>query len=367
MAGGTPGRAALVVILVAGTALAPLPATGQEATWTRQFGTRSFDRAEGVAVDSAGNACVVGQTMGTLPGQASAGTIDAFVRTYDPAGTELWTRQFGSGGGEGAMGVAVDGAGNAYVVGYTGGALPGQASAGSFDAFVRKYDPTGTELWTRQFGGRGGEAALGVVADAAGNTHVVGNTDEALPGQEPLGGFDAFARKYDLAGNELWTRQFGSSASDFALAVAVDGTGAAYVVGSTDGTLGAQASAGSTDAFVRKYDPAGIDLWTRQFGGSLVDEAFGVAMDGAGAYVVGSADGTLPGQGPAGRLDAFVRRYDPAGIDRWTRQFGSGERDAAYGVAVNRAGAAYVVGSTNGVLPGQTSAGGLDAFTVKLA
>lgn len=253
MAGGTRGRAALVVMLVAGTALAPLPAAGQVGAWTRQFGTRSFDRAEGVAVDGAGNAYVVGQTFGTLPGQASAGTLDAFVRTYDPAGTELWTRQFGSGGGEGATGVAVDGAGNAYVVGYTGGALPGQTSAGSFDAFVRKYDP------------------------------------------------------------------------------------------------------------------AGIDRWTRQFGGSLVDEAFGVAIDGVGAYVVGSADGTLPGEGPAGRLDAFVRRYDPAGIDLWSRQFGSGERDAASGVAANRTGAAYVVGSTNGVLPGQTSAGGLDAFTVKLA
>src|SRR5206468_1840643 len=134
-------------------------------------------------------------------------------------------------------GIAVDGPGNAYVVGETEGTLPGQHSAGGRDAFIRKYDSEGHELWTRQFGGGGGEAAAGVALNADGDTYVVGASGAALPGQTSAGGFDAFIGKYDRDGHELWTRQFGSSADDFARGVAVDPSGNVVVVGSTEGAL----------------------------------------------------------------------------------------------------------------------------------
>ena len=70
----------------------------------------------------------------------------------DAAREQEWTRQFGTKVNDDAYAVTVDGSGNVYVAGYTSGALEGQTSAGSGDAFVRKYDGGGTELWTRQFG-----------------------------------------------------------------------------------------------------------------------------------------------------------------------------------------------------------------------
>ena len=57
--------------------------------WLHQFGTSSYDYARGVAVDGSGNAYVVGRTRGALPGQTSSGGDDAFVRKYDDTGTEL--------------------------------------------------------------------------------------------------------------------------------------------------------------------------------------------------------------------------------------------------------------------------------------
>ena len=72
--------------------------------------------------------------------------------TSTPATPRLWTRQFGTSGYDFARAVAVDPEGNVYVAGRTEGALPGQVSSGDFDAFVRKYDRDGDEVWTRQFG-----------------------------------------------------------------------------------------------------------------------------------------------------------------------------------------------------------------------
>lgn len=334
--------------------------------WTRQFGSWERDFARAVAVNDAGDAYVVGDTYGTLPGQVSAGGYDAFVRRYDPAGNELWTRQFGGGGGEGAWGVALDGAGNAYVVGTTGAALAGQAPAGSFDAFVRKYDPAGHEVWTRQFGSQVGDGGRGVAVDPSGNVFVVGTTEGALAGQTSAGGFDAYIRQYGPGGQELWTRQFGSSADDFAVAVAIDPAGNPTMAGSTDGTLPGQRSAGGTEAFLRRFDPAGTALWTHQFGTGSADESWGVAVDAASnTYVVGTTvPSSLVPTAPA-KTDCFARKYDPAGQELWVHQFGTDDTDLAFSVSVDPAGHPHVAGSTNGTLPGQASHGERDAYVLK--
>src|SRR5260370_865532 len=89
---------------------------------------------------------------GALPGQISAGGInDAFVRKYDFGGNEQWIRQFGTAASEQAHGVTVN-AGDIYISGTTTGVFPGQTSGGSYDVFLRKYDASATEVWTRQFG-----------------------------------------------------------------------------------------------------------------------------------------------------------------------------------------------------------------------
>lgn len=67
-------------------------------------------------------------------------------------------------------------------------------NAGGFDAFVRKYDLTGGEVWTRQFGTKGHDELLGITVDASG-VYAAGATDGALPGQVSHGGFDAFVVK----------------------------------------------------------------------------------------------------------------------------------------------------------------------------
>ena len=308
-------------------------AAGSE-LWTRQFGASEPDAANGVSADASG-VYVAGETHGYFPGWKSAGGFDAFVRRYDAAGDVLWTQQFGTSGTDQAIGVAV-GASGVYVVGATSGSFPGYASAGNFDVFVRKYDANGNPQWTQQFGSTDFDIAYGVAVDASG-VYVVGQTFGTLPGQTSFGGADAFVSKFDLDGKPLWTHQFGTGGDDDAGGVTVGASGV-YVAGVVGGTLPGQVSSGGTDAFVRKYDANGNELWTRQFGTGAFDGAGGMTVDASGVYVDGVTSGTLPGQASAGDVDAFVRKYDASGNEVWTRQFGTSDNDGAAGIAANASG-----------------------------
>ena len=227
--------------------------------------------------------------------------------------------------------------------------------------------PAPIAAWTHQFGSPAWDRANGVTVDRQGNIIVAGATQGALPGQTLGGDWDAYLKKLSPAGAELWTSQFGSPAPDEALALAVDGAGNIFVAGSTDGALPGQTRAGLNDAFARKLSPAGAEIWTVQFGTPLSDEAFGIAVDRTGnAFMAGITEATLPGQTSAGAYDAFVRKLSPAGVELWTRQFGSPESEAANGVALDGSGNIFVVGHTYGAFPGYANAGSWDAFVVRL-
>ena len=187
------------------------------------FGSKNWDEARGVTVDGQGNVYVVGMTQGALPGQTSTGSGDAYLRKYNAAGEEVWTRQFGSIRLDLAESVIVDSGGNIYVAGWTLGAFPGQATEAVGNAFLLKYDPAGVELWVSHFGNGLRDEVRDVTLDGEGNVFVAGTTILALADQKYLGHEDAFLRKYDAAGEHLWTRQFGSATNDGAYAVVADG------------------------------------------------------------------------------------------------------------------------------------------------
>ena len=334
--------------------------------WIRQFGTATTDRVNAIVSDGVGGVYVVGTTDGTLPGQTSTGGQDVYVRRYAADGTEVWTRQFGTPSDDYFNALVSDGAGGVYVAGNTTGTLPGQTSAGDYDAYVRRYAADGTEVWTRQFGAPGYDSANTIVQDGAGGIYVAGSTYGTL-GQTTAGGQDVYVRRYAADGTEVWTRQFGSSDSDLGYIIVQDGTGGVYVAGITFGTLPGQTFEGNYDAYVRRYAADGTEVWTRQFGSSSTDVVNMMVQDGdGGVYVAGNTYGTL-GQTTAGGQDAYVRRYAADGTEVWTRQFGAPKRpfphdpgslfDSADALVSDGAGGVYVAGDTTGTLPGQTSTG----------
>ncbi|HLO35323.1 MAG TPA: hypothetical protein VK194_04545, partial [Candidatus Deferrimicrobium sp.] len=163
-------------------------------------------------------------------------------------GNSLWTQQWGRQGSDVLASLAADETG-ITAVGFTADAYGEKPS----DAFILRYDRSGTLVWSEVFGTPDSEIAWGVAADSKALT-VTGYTYGALDGKH-LGAFDVFVRRYDRAGKVIWRTQFGTSGAELGMDVAADATGFT-VFGHTNGSLGG-AGQGELDLFVRRYSVTG--------------------------------------------------------------------------------------------------------------
>src|SRR5260370_27890957 len=284
-----------------------------------------------------------------------------------------WARQFASPHGNAIFQIAADSSG-VYAVGVTRtGALPGQTAVSTTqDGFLRKYDPSGQELWTREFSfgpsspiiGSRPFTANGVAVDSTG-VYVVGTVGIAStnrPGRRN-GVFSlvSVVSKCDANGNVLWTEQSPDGttlAGEGGSAVALSG-GAVYVTGDfqTADCAGVQSG-----VYLRKFDSAGNQQRNSQFTGLRLI-AFGLSADSTGAYIVGSAASSVTGQPVAPTQDLFIRKYDANGNAQWTNQFGTGfSPEYALAVSASSSGV-YVIGYTPGLLDGAPLPG--DAYVRK--
>jgi cysteine-rich repeat protein len=244
------------------------------------------------------------------------------------------------------------------------------------DAFVAKISAAGTAvLYSTFLGGIGGlgderETALGIAVDAAGSAYVVGRTDSpdfptvnALQGSQ-AGPSDGFVAKVAPAGNALaYSTYLGGALRDTAAAVAVDDQGAAYVTGTTESvdfpTANALqgSNAGGSDAFVAKLSAEGQALaYSTYLGGGSLDSGVGIAVDGSrNAYVAGFtesadfplADPLFPSPGPL--YDAFLARIAADGqalVHSTYLDTGSIGLSVEFttGVAIDGSGNAYIGG-----------------------
>ena len=317
--------------------------------WTRQLGTTAFDDGYAVSADGLGSVYISGYTSGSLGGP-HAGLGDAFVSKYDAGGNLEWTRQFGTGSIDSSRGVSADGLGSVYISGQT------KASIDAGDAFINKYDSAGNLLWTRTLGTRSDDLSTGVSADGLGNVYISGYTRASLGGTN-AGLYDAFASKYDAAGNLAWTRQWGTATDDFATGVSADGLGNVYLTGWTQGSVDG-ANAGGADAFINKYDAAGNLQWIRQLGTDANDYSFGVSADVRGnIYLSGFTYGSL-GEMNGGGADVFVSKYDAAGNRQWITQLGfASAGDFGRSVSADGLGNVYFSGYTFDGLSGSALGG----------
>lgn len=298
------------------------------------------DFGEDVSADKLGNVFVSGTTIGSLGG-SYAGMGDAFVGKYDSEGNQKWVRQIGTPYSDFGSGVAADNRGNVFVAGTTLGSL-GLANLGGPDAFLRKYSGSGAIMWTRQIGGDANVGCSDVAADQFGNAYITGSAGSALSGQYNAGGFDAYVIKYGPAGNQLWTREFGTIRHDYGMSVAPDSFGNVYVTGYTEGSLGTP-NAGGGDYFISKLDDRGNLLWSRQYGGEFDDVSLGVSIDADGnAYIAGFSTIRFSGSNYVGR-SPFVMKLSAAGDPLWTYSLAplAGE---SLGVAADRLGSVYTSG-----------------------
>jgi len=182
------------------------PLFGQSNTkqWTKQLGTSSDDRVNGVTTDSSGNIYVTGYTRGGLDGNTNSGSSDIFIVKFNSSGTKQWTQQLGTSSMDFGSGVTTDSSGNIYVTGVTWGNLDGNTNSGRNDIFLVKYNSSGIKQWTKQLGSSHHDEGRGVTTDSSGNIYVTGRTYGDLDGNINInsGLPDIFLVKYNSSGTK---------------------------------------------------------------------------------------------------------------------------------------------------------------------
>lgn len=307
------------------------------------LGGDNLDEGTGIAVDTNRNVYVTGLTRSENFPTASAirgtfaGNTDAFVTKLNPTGGgPVYSTYLGGGRSDNAHGIAVDGAGNATVVGTTSSLdFPVQNSfsgalTGAFDAFVTRLGPGGNLAWSTYLGGTDVDAAQGVTIDSTGGSLVTGSTAspdfQIVNGAQPTigGSLDAFVARFPgNGGPPTFSTFLGGSGSDRGRAIARDTADRIYVVGQTfsanfpvvnpvQPTIG-----GNRDTFIAMLAPPYTAItYSTYLGGSNNDDGLGIAADALGrAYVTGATLFAWPDL--AGESDAFVLRVSSgaAGVD----------------------------------------------------
>ncbi len=311
------------------------------------------------------------------------------------------------------LAIVVDSSSNAYITGYVDSAsFPGSSGSalqssigGGVDAFVSKINAAGTAvLYSTYLGGTGDEYAMGLAVDASGNAYVAGQTSSsAFPGvsgssiqpSNAGGVYDAFLTKINAAGSAITYSTFlGGSAEDTSTEVAVDGSGNAYLTGSTTSTSFPGVSGGSLqssngggyDAFLTKINAAGTAITYATFlGGSGDDLSSDIVIDGSGNAIVGgvTASSSFPGvtgsslqsANAGGTYDAFLTKINSSGSAiTWSTFLGASGLDYLSAVALDSSGNVLAAGNTDSTsFPGVTGGslqssnnGGNDAFLTKI-
>jgi hypothetical protein len=307
-------------------------------------------------------------TNGNLDGQTNSGFEDAFITKYNPDGTKVWTKLLGTSGFDYASSLTTGNDGAIYVSGSTNANLDSQTNNGSTDAFIAKYNLDGTKVWTKLLGTSGLDYASSLTTGNDGAIYVSGITTGNLDGQTYSGGYwDAFITKYNPDGTKVWTKLLGTSGDDQAYDLTTGNDGAIYVSGITTNIDSQTNSGGSYDAFITKYNPDGTKVWTKLLGTSGDDQAYDLTTGNDGAiYVSGFTSGNLDGQTNSGGIyDSFITKYNPDGTKVWTKLLGTSVYDQANALTTGNDGAIYASGYTTGNLDGQNSNGNSDAFITK--
>jgi hypothetical protein len=401
---------ACVAAIIAWLAGAPA-APGATLGTSSYFGGSHHDQVIDVAVDPAGNVYVTGWTMSPdlpvrnpvfgftggegYPDCEHFGCPDAFVAKLAPGGRELIYATYLAGSRlDEATGIALDTAGNAYVVGRTNsedfpaGGDPQTVSGGS-RVFVVKLAPDGSFAWTRYVGPTGSLTEADVAVDDAGRLYVVGETnntdfpttpgaydrecrDRTIPG--PC--IDAYVARLTTSGAHVATTMLGGNDShETGTSVAIDRAGRPVVAGyvgapmygfpTTPGTYGETPEPSGRAAFVARLSADLAQLeWAAAFGGRDGDHVLGLALDPQDRpVVVGSTDSrdypTTPGAvdrqcnnsddwySCPGTPDGFATKltHDGSGLV-WSTYLGGFGEDVAHAVAADGHGVA-IAGATS--------------------
>ncbi|MBK8848024.1 MAG: SBBP repeat-containing protein [Bacteroidetes bacterium] len=292
------------------------------------------------------------------------------------AQTYLYAKKGGAAGYDAGTAMVSDGNNNVYITGYFVDSIRFGSmkvtGLGLQDIFVVKLDPEGNPLWLKRFGGNKTDQAQAMAIDHTGNLYITGfsSSDTAYfdTVKVPCVSRQIIVAKLNSNGNCIWSKQAGATnySEDIGNSVGVDTMGNVFITGNFRGTanfgngntvasvLNPGFGSPSVDAFTAKYNSIGLCEWVKT-GGSYQDEyGNGIAVDKAGkAYVVGLFMNNAVFSGvtisaPAGLPDGFIAVYNTTGTLEQLKKITSNNYEACYGITLDGQGNFCITGIADG-------------------
>lgn len=289
------------------------------------------------AAEQAKPSIYVGSVMGTS--KDKTGLLSKLTDETTSVSSTFSRKLSVAGGAVDIRGTKADGLGNVYVVGSTTEDMGAGVVQGSQDVYLRKYDGAGQLVWSRLLGSSKEASGFAVTTDAAGNVAIAGRISDRLSSSSIGGGGDSFVAKYDASGKEIFARQVAPVTDDSANAVAFASDGSLIVAGQTSSAMSSSVThGGATDAYLMKLSSTGALEWVRQFGGASSDRATGVAVTEDGYAVMTSVENG----------EAIVRKVgvaDGTSAPTWSVNLGALGQGNVGAVAIDGS-SVYVAGST---------------------
>ena len=356
--------------------------------WSRSIGSTDFDQANCQAHDSNGNVYVAGAYRGTVdfnPSPTDSFILtsnlydDIFVCKFDSSGNFLWARGVGSNDDDEVVSVAVDNAGNVYVVGYYFMAIdfdPDSINSfvltptGSSSGFIWKLDSSGNFVWAKSLDGTGLVGINCIKLNASNNIFICGTLNGTADLDPSAGTFNlssassnvnGFISRMDSAGNLMYAAALSGSFAN-PKSIALDPSGNIIISGFFKDTMDFDPGSGiysvigdsTVDSFVESIDSVLNFNWVRTFNGAGEIWSYAMAVDPMGGIITaGQFTGSIDIDPDSlstfnitsnGSGDGFILKLDNVGNFLWGGSLGDSGSDNITSIATDASGNVFFCG-----------------------
>ena len=256
-----------------------------------------------------------------------AGNDDVYYLKMDANGNIEWSNYWGGAGKDRAQDIIQTLDGGYAITGYSS-----SPPAGYFDAFVLRINSTGDTLWSKYYGGGGFEDANSIVL-LPDNGFILGGQ-----GTNGSNGLDLSLVRVNSIGDTLWTKKFGTTATDNIEQVIRLADGSFVLTGGTDGP-----GFGGNDGLLVKVDSGGSVIWSKIYGGNSQDDFHQVYQTSDGSFVM---SGTSRSSGAA-EPNIWLQKTNSSGDSTWSQTYGGDNHDHGYSGVQTLDGGYIVVGYTS--------------------
>jgi len=295
-------------------------ALAQNIVWTKTYGGIQDDAGYSIQECADGGFIIAGTTY-----SFSMGGSDVYLIRIDVDGDTLWTKTYGGTGGDYAKSVEVCPDGGFIIAGSTN-----SFGAGGSDVYIIRTNSLGDTLWTKTCGGANDDAGFSVQRCLSGGFIIAGYTYSFGAGH-----WDVYLIRTDSLGDTLWTKTYGGIDYDVGFSVEECSDSGFIITGMTYSF-----GAGDADIYLIRTDSWGNTIWTKTYGGTKYDAGYSVQECASGSFII------------TGRTLSFgiywahpyLLKTDAGGNLLWIKTYAGGGGDAGCSVKEASSGGFMIVG-----------------------